>query len=117
SLQGKCDSIRYSESDSLLRMYTDPVLWSRSSQITGDVIFLLLDSNKLREMIVPENAILISRSGPEQANMYDQIQGETIRAFLMNNNIDSLIAEPQASSIYYAKDDGDAYIGCTEAEA
>lgn len=117
SLQGRCDSMRYSGKDSLLRMYVDPVLWSRGSQITGEVIFMLLDSHKLRELIVPEKAILISRSGPETAGMFDQIQGETIRAFLTNNQIDSLIAEPQASSIYYAKDDSDAYLGCTEAEA
>lgn len=117
SLQGKCDSIRYSQIDSLMRMYTNPYLWPRNSQLKGDMIFLRMDSSQLREVIVPRNAIMITRSGPEKANMYDQIQGNTIRGYLRNNEMDSLIAVPNASSIYYIKDEDSAYVGCSEAKS
>lgn len=117
SLQGKCDSLRYSQVDSMLRMYKNPLLWPRNSQLKGDVIYMLMDSSKLKEVHVPKNAIMITRSGPEKAGMYDQIQGNYIRGYLRNNQMDSLIAEPNASSIYYIKEDGGAYVGSSEAKS
>lgn len=117
SLQGKCDSIRYSQVDSLLRMYKNPLLWPRNSQLKGDVIYMLMDSSKLKEVHVPKNAIMITRSGPEKAGMYDQIQGNYIKAYLRDNKMDSLIAYPNASSIYYVKDEEDAYVGANEGKS
>lgn len=117
SLQGKCDSIRYSQVDSLLRMYKDPVLWPQKSQLKGDVILMQMDSSKLKEIYVPRNAIMVSRSGPEQAGMFDQIQGNAIKGFLRNNKMDSLIAWPNASSIYFITQDDGAYVGSSEAKS
>lgn len=117
SLQGKCDSIRYSQVDSLLRMFKDPVLWPRNSQLKGDVILMQMDSSKLKEIFVPRNAIMASRSGPEQADMFDQIQGNAIKGFLRNNKMDSLIAWPNASSIYFITQDDGAYVGSSEAKS
>ncbi len=117
SLQGKCDSIWYAQSDSTIRMYRQPLLWPQKSQLKGDRIYLKLDSSKLKEVFVPRNAIMITRSGPEQAGMFDQIQGGTIRGYLRNNQMDSLIARPEASSIYFIKDDDGAYVGASEAKS
>lgn len=115
SLQGKCDSIRYSELDSTIRMFKDPLLWPKDAQLKGDMIYILLDSSKLKELYVPYNAIMVSRSGPEKAQMFDQIQGNHIKAYFRNNAMDSLIAEPNAASIYYIRDDDSAYVGCSQA--
>lgn len=117
SLQGKCDSITYSQVDSVLRMFKNPLLWPRNSQLKGDEIHMYMDSGRLRELHVPRNAIMVTRSGPEQANMFDQIQGNSIRAYLRNNKMDSLIAEPNASSIYFIQDDDKAYVGSSEAKS
>lgn len=117
SLQGKCDSIRYSQVDSMMRMYINPVLWPRNGQIKGDIIYLKLDSSKLKEIIVPRNAIMINRSGPEKAGMFDQIQGNTIHGYLTNNKLDSMIAEPNASSIYYITEEDSSYVGASEAKS
>ncbi|MFT4061898.1 MAG: OstA-like protein [Edaphocola sp.] len=117
SLQGRCDSLRYSQSDSMLRMYVQPVLWPQNGQLKGDVIYMQMDSNKLSEIIVPKNAIMVNRSGPEQADMFDQIQGNSIHAWLKDNKIDSLRAEPDASSIYFVTDEDSAYVGSSEGKA
>jgi hypothetical protein len=117
SLQGKCDSIRYSQADSLLRMYINPVLWPNNGQLKGDIIYMQMDSSKLKEVFLPRNAIMISRSGPEKADMFDQVQGNYIRGFLTNNKLDSMIAEPNASSIYFITDDDKAYVGSSEAKS
>lgn len=117
SLQGACDSVFYSQKDSLLRMFKAPYLWPNKSQVSGTEIHLKLDSNRMRELIVPEEGILINRSGPETANMFNQIQGKVINGYFEDNQLKQLFASPNASSIYYITDDNEEYIGCSQASS
>ncbi len=118
SLQGKCDSISYSQKDSVMKMMYDPIVWSRKSQITGDTILLYTDSaNEVREIYVPNNALIVSQSGPDQAQLWDQVQGKTLTGYIVNNAIDHMIVKPNAQAIYYATDDNGAYIGVNEASS
>ncbi|HRO43872.1 MAG TPA: OstA-like protein [Flavipsychrobacter sp.] len=115
SLQARCDSISYSQADSTMRLMYNPIAWSRKSQITGDTILLYTDSNTLRKLFVPNNAFVVSQSGPEKANMYDQVQGKTLTGFFENNAIKTMLVFPNAEAIYYSKDEADAYLGMNQA--
>lgn len=117
SLQGYCDSIRYNQVDSLLRMYRKPLLWPNNSQVAGTEIYLKLDSSRIQQLIVPEEGILINRSGPEKAGLYNQIQGDRINGYFKKNQLHRLIAEPHAASIYYVTNDQNEYVGCSEASS
>ncbi len=117
SLQGKCDSVCYTRSDSIIRMMYAPIAWAHNSQITGDTILMQLDSSSLRNLYVPNNAFVISQSGPEKAKLYDQVQGRTLRAWFSKKSVDSMLVFPDAESIYYAKDDKNAYIGIDQSKS
>ena len=117
SMQAKCDSVVYTRSDSIVRMIYAPVAWSHGSQITGDTILMQLDSSSIKTMYVPNNSFVASQSGPEMAELWDQIQGKTLTAFFKDNTIHKMIVTPEAESIYYSKDDGGAYMGVTEANS
>ncbi|RYD99173.1 MAG: hypothetical protein EOP54_05105 [Sphingobacteriales bacterium] len=117
SAQAKCDSLRYSQSDSLMILYRDPVVWGKEAQILGDTIYALLDSNKIHEVYVPKNAILIQQNGPEQAGMFDQVQGNRLHAFFVNNELDSALAYPNAETIYFSTDEDSAYLGASKASS
>ena len=118
SLQGTCDSISYSQSDSTIRMMFDPIAWSHMSQITGDTILLKLDdSGKLKSLFVPNNSFVVSQSGPEKAQLFDQVQGKTLTGYFINNTINKLVVVPEAQSIYYSKDSKGAYVGESEASS
>ncbi len=117
SLQGRCDSVSYTRSDSTIRMIYNPIAWAHNSQITGDTILLMLDSSRLRQMYVPNNAFVISQSGPEKAQFFDQVQGKTMTAYFKNNQISKMLVWPEAQSIYYPKDDKGAYIGVDQSSS
>lgn len=117
SMQAKCDSICYTRADSVVKLMVEPVAWSRRSQITGDVIYMQLDSANVRSMYIPESAFMVSRSGPDKAELFDQVQGVTLTAFFKDSNIDKMIVTPEAQSIYFSKDDDGAYVGLSEASA
>ena len=117
SLQGRCDSISYTQSDSLMRMIYKPVAWSRKSQITGDTLLLKTDSSRLKYIYVPNNACVVSLAGPQKANFYDQVQGKALKAYFKNNTIHDMNVFPNAECIYYTKDDKGAYIGVDQGSA
>ena len=117
SMQALCDSVCFTRSDSVVRMIYNPIAWSRGSQITGDTILMQLDSNSVRCMYVPDNSFVVSRSGPEQAQLYDQVQGKTLTAFFRDNTVSKMIVTPDAESIYFSKDDAGAYLGVNEAKS
>jgi len=117
SAQAKCDSLRYSQSDSLMILYRDPVVWSKDAQVLGDTIYALLDSNKIHEVYVPKNAIMIQQNGPEQFEMFDQIQGNRLHAFFVNNELDSALAYPNAETIYFPTDEDSGYLGASKASS
>ena len=117
SLQGVCDSISYTQTDSMIRMIYNPIAWSRKSQITGDTIIMQLDSNHIKSIHVPNNAFVVSLAGPSKAELYDQIQGRTIKGFFRNNTITNLHVYPNAEAIYYTRDEHNAYLGVSEAKS
>jgi hypothetical protein len=117
SLQARCDSLSYSQADSIMRLMYNPVAWSRNSQITGDTILLYMDSSKLRKLYVPNNALIVSQSGPDKAKMFDQVQGKTLTGYFENNAIKEMIVYPAAEAIYYSKDDEGAYLGVNQTQS
>jgi lipopolysaccharide export system protein LptA len=114
SLQGKCDSVSYTRSDSMIRMMYNPIAWSHNSQITGDTILMQLDSSSIKKMFVPNNAFVVSQSGPEKAKLFDQIQGKTLTAWFHKSEITKMLVRPNAEAIYYNKDDKGAYISVAQ---
>lgn len=117
SMQGLCDSIVYSQADSIMKMIYNPVLWSRRSQITGDTILLYTDSNKLKKLFVPDKAFVVSQSGPDKAELFDQVQGKTLTGYFKDNTITEVVVKPNAEAIQYSKDDDGAYLGVNEASS
>ncbi len=115
SMQGLCDSIVYTQNDSTIRMIYNPILWSRNSQVTGDTILMKMDSGKINNVYVPNNAFVVSLAASQKAEIYDQVQGKTLRAYFKDNAINMLNVFPNAEAIYYPKDDSGFFIGVSQA--
>jgi hypothetical protein len=76
-----------------------------------------MDSSKLKKLYVPNNALIVSQSGPDKAQLFDQVQGKTLTAFFEKNAIREMIVFPAAEAIYYSKDDEGAYLGVNQAQS
>lgn len=114
SMQGLCDSISYSQTDSVMRMMYEPIVWSRRSQITGDTILLYTDSSSIKKMYVPDKAFVVSQTGPDKAELFDQIQGKTLTGFFEDNALKEVLVKPNAEAIHFAKDEYEAYLGVNQ---
>ncbi len=114
SLQAVCDSMYYSYEDSVFRLFQEPIIWSRGSQITGDTIILRTKNKKAEKLDVFENSMLVQRLDKE---VYNQVKSIRMAAFLTNGSMDSLQARSYAECIYFIQDDDSAYTGINESSA
>lgn len=111
--QGKCDSLTYSSLDSMMRMYTTPVLWSDSNQITGDSIHLQLADNKISTMLLYESAFITSL---EDSNRYNQIRGKNMTGYFTDNELKKINVEGNGQTIYYGRNNAQQLIGVNRAD-
>jgi lipopolysaccharide export system protein LptA len=115
SMQAVCDSLSYSQQDSIFRLYKSPVMWSKKQQSNADTIIIHTQNNKLSELNLINNGLLVSETGYD--TYYDQVAGTYINAYFVQNEINYVHVDQNAESIYYAKDDAEAYIGTNRAES
>lgn len=111
--QGTCDSLTYNQTDSLLTMYHNPILWNEENQISGKVITLKMTGDKVDHFIVEEDAFILSEENPEEFN---QLSGRKIIGYILNDKIRKIEIIGNAQSIYYVKD-GESAIGTNRAES
>jgi lipopolysaccharide export system protein LptA len=108
SLQAVSDSLYYSGIDSVFQLFQDPVVWSGSSQVTGDTIYLYTKNKKPEHLYVFENSMVVNKTGE---SMYNQIKAHTLNGYFKDGAIDHMRAKGSAESIYYIKDDSMALVG------
>jgi lipopolysaccharide export system protein LptA len=113
-LQGVCDSLYYSERDSLFRMYYQPILWSDNYQLNADTITVMTEQNKPRLLLLRSNAFI---GNAVQGDAYDQVKGKDITGYFQNGNMHKMIADGNAESIYYAQDDDKKFIGANRSSS
>jgi lipopolysaccharide export system protein LptA len=114
SLQAVSDSLFYSFKDSVFRLYQDPVIWAKESQITGDTVLVFTKNKKADRIKVFENSFLVNRMDPE---VYNQIKSTRMDGYFKDGSIDSVRASGFAECIYYIQDEDSAYSGINESKS
>ena len=110
-MQGIADSMIYRYSDSLMILYSNPVLWSDSSQLSGDTMTIWLKHKKIDSLFVSQNGFLVSQ---EDTIGFNQIKGKQLRAKFEDNKLIRLHIVGNSESIYYIKDDEKGYQGMNQ---
>ncbi len=111
-MQGRCDSMVYSSSDSILAMYGSPILWSEESQLTGKQINIYFKNQKADYIHITKDAMIVQF---EAEDMYNQLSSKESKAYLKNNRMTRMEMLGNAISIYYSKDDRGGLIGVNKA--
>ena len=112
-LQVLCDSMRYSDADSLFRFYQDPVVWSDTSQFMADTISIQLVDDAVDHILLRRNAFILN--SPDQ-QFFNQIKGKDITARFAAGELYRMDVNGNAQAVYYALDDAEAYIAAQRAE-
>lgn len=115
SIQAVCDSLAYSELDSLFKLYYEPIIWSQNYQLRADTILILSANNKLKKANLNTNAFIANKL---DTYVFNQLKGDHITAFFADSNqIKKVLVNKNSECIYFAQDDAKNYIGVNKAEA
>lgn len=114
SLQAVSDSLFYSFKDSVFRLYQDPVIWAKESQITGDTVLVFTKNKKAERIKVFNNSFLVNKMDPE---VYNQIKSMRMDGYFKDGSIDSVRSSGFAECIYYIQDDDSAYTGVNQSKS
>ncbi|MBZ4190280.1 OstA-like protein [Niabella beijingensis] len=114
SLQAVCDSLFYSFKDSTFRLYQDPVVWGKASQITGDTILLHTKNKQMDRFEAFKRGFMINHV-EDQA--YNQVKATRLDGYFTDGNMDSVRAKGSAECIYYVQDEDSSYIGVNQTKS
>lgn len=107
-LQAKADSAYYSYADSTIRCYINPIIWTQGSQLSADTIYLQLKNNKLDNMLLETNGLIVNTEN--DSTRFNQIKGKTLTGIFQDNQLEVMYVDGNAESIYYTVEDS-AYTG------
>lgn len=83
-MQVYCDSLRYTDLDSIARFYNNPIVWNEEvRQYTSDSLFVLVKGGKVDRASLISNAFIACE---ENETYYDQIKGTDVVAFFGEQN-------------------------------
>jgi lipopolysaccharide export system protein LptA len=106
-IQSKCDSLSYSFKDSVIRMYTAPVLWSQENQLTADSMAVFTKNQQTDRLELYNAAFIVSQVDTIR---FDQIKGRSLTGYFKNNELFKINIKGNGESLYYLLD-GEAVAG------
>lgn len=100
--QVKCDSLLYSDLDSMARLFKTPVIWNEiKNQLTADSMQIVMKDGEMEKGLMLSNAFLISHDSDEY---YNQIKAPEMAGFFKDGEISRFDAMGGASMIIYMAD-------------
>lgn len=108
-MSGIADSMIYFLADSTFKFYGNPVVWTDSSQITGDILHIALKNKVIDQLFMIGNTAMASIVF--EPHFYNQIVGDKITGFFKNDTIEKMLVESNSESIYFIQDEENRFVG------
>lgn len=100
-IQGICDSLRFTEADTTLTLYRNPVVWSEERQIFGNVIELYLNDSTIERAVLPDQGFTAQHI---EGDHYDQLSGKKMTADFENGELRHLLIDGNVELIMYPEE-------------
>ena len=113
-LQGKCDSISYSLSDSTIELHGSPILWSEQNQLTAERIDIRTANSKIHSLFLETDAFIISEV---DSLRFNQIKGKEMTGFFKSSKLNLIQVRGNGQTTYWGQDEEDKFIGVNVAES
>ena len=108
-MQGICDSMVFSEADSSIKLFRNPIVWTQENQMTADSMRILKYDGEIKRIYLVKNSFI---SAVVDSTKYNQIKGRNMEGYFKKNSIYKIDVKKNGQTIYFPKDDKkDEYIG------
>lgn len=106
--QGRADSIAFNETDGIMHMYTEPILWSGEKQVTGDKIeaYFNTETENIDSLKVIGNALAISKvDSLNLVDEFNQVKGKLMTVYYEGRDIKEVKVIGNAQAITFADEE------------
>ena len=100
-LQAKCDSLSYSFRDSVIRLYTVPVIWSDADQLTSDSMAVFTKNRQTDRLELYNNAFIVQQVDTIR---FDQVKGRSLTGYFKNNELYKIMIKGNGQILFYILD-------------
>ena len=113
-MQGVCDSMQFNTRDSVLYMYTEPVLWNEQYQLYGDTIAIYMNDSTIEYAHVIQFAFAAQHV---DSSYYNQLKGNDLNAYFEGQAVHQIDVAGNAESIFYPLEKDGAKVGMNETKS
>ena len=113
-MQGVCDSMQFNTRDSVLYMYTEPVLWNEQYQLYGDTIAIYMNDSTIEYAHVIQFAFAAQHV---DSSYYNQLKGTDLKAYFEGQAVHQIDVAGNAESIFYPLEKDGAKVGMNETKS
>jgi len=113
-MQGICDSMRFTEKDSMLRMFVNPVVWNADQQIFGKVIELHFNDSTVETARLPEYGFAASFI---EGDHYNQLSGKEMFAQFVGGELRRLDVSGNVEIVMYPQENDSTFNKIVRAES
>lgn len=113
-MQGICDSMQFNTRDSVLYMYTEPVLWNEQYQLYGDTIAIYMNDSTIEYAHVIQFAFAAQHV---DSSYYNQLKGNDLKAYFEGQAVHQIDVAGNAESIFYPLEKDGAKVGMNETKS
>lgn len=113
-MQAVCDSMWYDGKDSIAHLYTEPVCWNDSNQVSADTIHVIIKDGKVDHLFGVGASMMMQQVTD---SFFNQMSGKTVLAYVREGEIREVVVKGNALTIYYPREDSGQFIGMNTTES
>ena len=113
-MQGVCDSMQFNTRDSVLYMYTEPVLWNEQYQLYGDTIAIYMNDSTIEYAHVIQFAFAAQHV---DSSYYNQLKGNDLKAYFEGQELRRIDVNGNAELNYYPLEKDGSKVGMNETKS
>lgn len=113
-LQGVCDSMQFNTRDSVLYMFTEPIVWNEQYQIFGDTILIFMNDSSIDRAHVKQFAFAIQQV---DSVSFNQLKGNDLMAYFEGQAVRRIDVSGNAESIFFPMEKDGSMVGMNETKS
>lgn len=100
--QAKADSLSYSPQNNRMELFHQPIVWSKGAELKGRFMEIELKDSVVERVNIIDSATILMEVEPIE--YYNQIGGNKIIAYFVDNNLTKALVNGNAMTIFFPED-------------
>ncbi len=103
-----CDSLVYSERDSIMNLYENPIMWNGNMQVSGDFVQVYMNDSTVEKAHFIGKGLVVRQIDTLR---YDQLTGKEITAYMNNGELSQVDVDGNAETVFYPMEEDGTLLG------